>query len=78
MMSIPRPRYHVTRVPYPFTSREQYERTMKRAIGQEWNTSALTDAATKPEVYTRAGVIIAPAKLPKDARRKHRQKRRKL
>ena len=65
-------------VPYPFTSREQYERTMKRAMGKEWNTAALTDAATKPQVYTRAGVIITPAVLPKDSRKKHREKRKRL
>lgn len=61
-------RYNVKSVPYPFTSRAQYEQSLKRTIGRECNTSRLVDKETRPEVYTRAGVIITPARKPKKAR----------
>ena len=63
--------FKVRSIPYPFTSREQYERSLKRAIGKEWNTHNSVQSLTKPEVMTKAGVIIAPLKAPK---RKKKQK----
>ena len=53
----------MSKVPYPYTSREQYEAALRRASGPELNTSKMVDEVTKPEVHTRAGVIIAPARL---------------
>ncbi len=50
----------VAQVPYPFTSREQYERSMRRPIGPEWNTCQSVRALTKKPELTRAGAIIAP------------------
>ena len=37
-------------VPYPFTSREQYERSLRAPVGKEWNTSTTVSYMTKPEV----------------------------
>ncbi len=50
----------VAQVPYPFTSRKQYERSMRRPIGPEWNTCQSVRALTKKPELTRAGAIIAP------------------
>lgn len=58
-------RYMVSEVPYPFTSREQYERSLRQPIGGEWNTSQSVRAMTRPAVVVRAGVAVAPMKLGK-------------
>ncbi len=50
----------VAQVPYPFTSREQYERSMRWPIGPEWNTCQSVRALTKKSELTRGGAIIAP------------------
>lgn len=55
----------VSEVPYPFTSREQYERSLRQPIGGEWNTSQSVRAMTRPAVVVRAGVAVAPMKLGK-------------
>lgn len=59
----------VAAVPYPFTSREQYERTLAVPLGREWNTRNTFEQANKPEVHVRAGTIIQPAKFDKNAQR---------
>lgn len=58
-------RYMVSEVPYPFTSREQYERSLRQPIGGEWNTSQSVRAMTRPAVVVRAGVAVNPMKLGK-------------
>ena len=52
-------------VPFPFTSREQYERAMRQPLGREWNSSTSFANLTKPEIKTRRGTIIDPIRLPK-------------
>jgi hypothetical protein len=47
-------------VPFPFTSREAYERSLRQPVGPEWNSADATAELTRPEVVTRAGQIIAP------------------
>jgi U3 small nucleolar RNA-associated protein 14 len=47
-------------VPYPFTSRAQWEAAMRQPLGKEWNTQTATDALTRPDIITRAGTMIAP------------------
>lgn len=58
-------RYLVSEVPYPFTSREQYERSLRQPIGGEWNTSQSVRDMTRPSVMVRAGAVVAPMKLGK-------------
>ena len=55
----------VTEVPYPFTSREQYERSLRRPVGKEWNTALAVREQTRPAVKVRAGVMVQPIKLRK-------------
>jgi len=64
-------KYKVASVPYPFKTREQYERSLKRALGQEWNTLNTVKKSTRPEVLTRAGVVIAPLEKQKRRKRKN-------
>ncbi|CAN0382626.1 unnamed protein product, partial [Laminaria digitata] len=58
-------RYLVSEVPYPFTSREQYERSLRQPIGGEWNTCQSVKDMTRPAVVVRAGAVVAPMKLGK-------------
>ena len=60
--------YCVDVVPYPYTSREQYERAMQGALGREWNVSTAVRKLTRPEIISRAGVIINPISLKKKAK----------
>ena len=53
-------KFQVENVPYPFTSREQYERAINGAVGPEWNISTAVKNFTRPDVVTRAGTMIRP------------------
>jgi len=55
----------VAEVPYPFTSREQYERSLAVPVGKEWNAMRAARGFARPAVITDAGRAIAPIKLPK-------------
>jgi U3 small nucleolar RNA-associated protein 14 len=68
-------KYKVEQVPYPFTSREQYERSLRHPLGREWNTAATTGKLTAPDVVVN-GSIIAPAKLSKSDKARKTNKRK--
>ncbi|GAB5355035.1 hypothetical protein AAMO2058_000171300 [Amorphochlora amoebiformis] len=53
-------KYTLESVPYPYTSKEQYEMSLRQPLGKEWNTLRTFQEITKPEVFTRTGEIIAP------------------
>jgi U3 small nucleolar RNA-associated protein 14 len=52
--------YLLANVPYPFTSRDEYERSVTGGIGQEWNATSGFKNMTRPEISTRYGKIIKP------------------
>jgi len=60
--------FQIGSVPFPYQSREQYERAMAGTIGKEWNVTSSVKSMTRPEVVTRIGKMIKPiskmAKLP--------------
>lgn len=47
-------------LPYPYTSREQYERRFDVPLGSEWNTRKMHQKETLPRVVKKAGAIIEP------------------
>lgn len=53
-------KFQIGSIPYPFTSRAEYERAMKGSIGKEWNVSSAVKEMTRQDVITRAGKIIKP------------------
>ena len=53
-------KYMIKTVPYPYTTREEYERSMQGGIGREWNVTDSFKDLTRPEIYARAGKIIQP------------------
>ena len=59
-------KYLVAGVPYPFTSKEQYEHSLRNPIGNDWNTLGTFNKSIKPEVIVRAGAIIDPIEKPEE------------
>ncbi|CEP03726.1 hypothetical protein PBRA_003333 [Plasmodiophora brassicae] len=53
-------KYKVGSVPFPFTSREQYERSLQVPIGREWNSAGGHADLIAPAVTCRVGAVIAP------------------
>lgn len=47
-------------VPYPYTSRAQYEMAMRNPLGPEWNTRTQHQRLTLPRVVTKPGKVIKP------------------
>ncbi|EPY50995.1 U3 snoRNP protein Utp14 [Schizosaccharomyces cryophilus OY26] len=52
-------------VPFPFESREQYERALNLPMGPEWTTRASHHKAVAPRTVTKRGKVIQPLKAPK-------------
>jgi len=52
-------RYLATELPFPYESRAQYERALRVPVGPEWVTKETYQAATKPRVLVKQGVIAA-------------------
>lgn len=55
--------YMAPTLPHPFETREQYERSLRLPMGPEWTTKQTFQAATKPRVLLKQGVI-APLQNP--------------
>ncbi|KIM35627.1 hypothetical protein M413DRAFT_449671 [Hebeloma cylindrosporum] len=53
-------KYLVKDLPYPYTSKAQFERAMDRPLGVEWNTRVGFQRATLPKVVMKPGIIIDP------------------
>lgn len=53
-------KYLVKDLPFPFTSKAQFERSMERPLGAEWNTRVGFQKGTLPRVMKKPGVIINP------------------
>ncbi|RPD64660.1 Utp14-domain-containing protein [Lentinus tigrinus ALCF2SS1-7] len=53
-------KYLVKDLPYPYTSKAQFERSMEVPLGTEWNTRLGFQRATLPKVVTKMGQLITP------------------
>ncbi|KAF4147760.1 Utp14 protein [Phytophthora infestans] len=62
-------KFTVKDVPYPFTSRAEYEAAMRNPLGSDWNTSQVTNVLTAPKIMKHAGTAIAPLTLSKEDRK---------
>jgi len=56
--------YMATTLPFPFTSKAEYERSIRMPIGGEWNVKEMYQANTKPRVLVKPGAIIKPMQKP--------------
>ncbi|KAK0223862.1 Utp14-domain-containing protein [Armillaria fumosa] len=53
-------KYLVKDLPYPYTSKAQFERGMEQPLGVEWNTRVGFQKATLPRVVKKMGAVIDP------------------
>ena len=56
--------YLASTLPFPFTSRAEYERSIRMPIGTEWNVKRTYQENTKPRILVKAGTIVAPMEKP--------------
>jgi len=59
----PTVKYMASQLPFPFESREQYERSLRVPKGKEWVSKKTHQDVTKPRVIVKQGVI-APLRKP--------------
>ncbi|KAF1957061.1 Utp14-domain-containing protein [Byssothecium circinans] len=52
-------KYLASQLPFPFETKEQYERSLRVPKGPEWTTKRTHQQATKPRVLVKQGVIRA-------------------
>ncbi|PWN92861.1 small-subunit processome [Acaromyces ingoldii] len=55
-------KYRPKDVPFPYTSKAQYEMAMRNPLGPEWNTRTQHQRLTLPRVTTKPGQAIEPIK----------------
>lgn len=55
-------KYKTPSVPYPFDSKETYERAMRQPLGRDFNTVESFKNLTRPSIIKDNGVIIQPLK----------------
>ncbi|KAI0510353.1 hypothetical protein KFK09_010954 [Dendrobium nobile] len=53
---------HLKNLPFPYTSKEAYEQSIRMPIGPDYNPAISIGALNRPAVIKRAGVIINPIK----------------
>ena len=56
-------KYLASNLPHPFENRQQYERSLRLPVGPEWTTKETFQAATKPRILMKQG-IVAPMVKP--------------
>ncbi|XP_060201745.1 uncharacterized protein LOC132630187 isoform X2 [Lycium barbarum] len=54
---------HTPTLPYPFTSQEVFEQSIRMPIGPDFNPGTAVGALIRPEVVKRSGIIIKPIKF---------------
>ncbi|CAN0889043.1 U3 small nucleolar RNA-associated protein 14 [Linum grandiflorum] len=66
------------KLPFPFTSKEVYEQSMRNPIGPEFNPVSTFGPLVRPEVVKKPGVIINPIKYEEvNPHEKHGEKKHK-
>ncbi|KAK3275336.1 hypothetical protein CYMTET_16523, partial [Cymbomonas tetramitiformis] len=56
-------KFHTTQVPFPFTSKEAFEASLRMPLGPDYNTDKSFRDMTRPKVLTNTGEIIQPIKF---------------
>ena len=57
-------RYQTDKVPYPYKTWEEYERSLRVPLGKEWTTTQTHHRMITPKVITKFGSVIDPLKAP--------------
>ncbi|KAG0676025.1 hypothetical protein C6P42_001431 [Pichia californica] len=57
-------KYQADKVPYPYKTWEEYERSLRVPLGREWTTTQTHSKMIVPSVITKFGSVIDPLKAP--------------
>jgi U3 small nucleolar RNA-associated protein 14 len=57
-----------TTLPYPFTSKEAFDRSLRLPLGRQYNTDASFRDMTRPAVLTNTGEVIEPIQFAPEKR----------
>ncbi|XP_065649628.1 U3 small nucleolar RNA-associated protein 14 homolog A isoform X2 [Hydra vulgaris] len=60
----------VGEVPFPYTSKEEYERSLRQPIGNLWNTPSVYNKIIEPRIRSTPGAIIEPIKPSRKIKKK--------
>lgn len=63
-------KHQVNMVPFPYSNKAEFERSIRQPIGGHWNTPAVHSKLIEPKVSTVPGVTINPMKATKRMKRK--------
>lgn len=58
----PLSKYSLKDIPYPYTSRAQYEKALQNPVGQEWNSKQSSMRMSAPKIQLKPGQVIQPMK----------------
>ncbi|XP_052808908.1 U3 small nucleolar RNA-associated protein 14 homolog A-like isoform X1 [Mya arenaria] len=53
-------KHQVSEVPFPYTSADQFEKSIRAPLGKTWNPEMVYKQMVKPKVVTQMGKIISP------------------
>jgi len=53
-------KFRVKDIPFPYTSKAQYEKSLDTPLGTEWNTNIGHQRVVLPRVTTKIGTVITP------------------
>ena len=57
--------FQVSQLPFPFTSHDEWEHSVRVPLGKDWNTTSVHQKLVKPRIVTLPGTIIEPIKSTK-------------
>lgn len=57
-------KYQSSSVSFPYENKEQYERSLRMPIGQEWVSRSSHQKLIKPRILTKPNMVIDPLKAP--------------
>ena len=57
-------KYQSSAVPFPYENKEQYERSLRMPLGQQWTSRKSHQKLIKPRIMTKPGEVIDPLKAP--------------
>lgn len=69
-------RFQLSEIPYPYRSREEYEKAIGGNIGAEWNTLQGTKEMSRPAILVQSGKIIQPISVGTKSKKKKNQQKR--
>lgn len=57
-------KYLAKELPFPFTTAQQYERSLRVPVGGEWTTKETFQDMTKPRILRKQGVVVGAIEMP--------------